>query len=162
MLKELWILIKLLFSTKPNDIKELELLGMDYFPFNGYRFMSWCGKMIYRRSDYNRLQEEIETERFERNKIHETIHLCQAQYMGSWLKYYLKYFWEWIKGNPFIAPSSSAYKTLNFEIEAYANEDNPDYIDNYDGSNLLKYTIKNRKKVYIEHSYEWKKFIKTL
>ena len=36
---------------------------------------------------------------------HETIHLRQAQVIGSWVKYYWRYFVEWVKGNP-ICPVS--------------------------------------------------------
>lgn len=162
MIKELWILVKLLFSSSPSDIKELELLEMKHFPFSGYKFMSWCGRMIYRESNKDRIQREIGTSKFETSKIHETIHLRQAQVEGSWVKYYLKYFWEWLKGNPIISPASSAYKTIPYEIQAYANEDNPDYINNFPADDLSRYTLKNRKKVYREHRDEWRKFIKSL
>ena len=56
MFKELWILGKLLFSSKPREISELELLEMRHFPFSGYKFMSWCGKMIYRESNREKIQ----------------------------------------------------------------------------------------------------------
>ena len=58
---------------------------------------------------------------------HETIHLRQAQVIGSWVKYYWRYFVEWVKGNPICHPASSAYYTIKYEMEAYANEGNPDY-----------------------------------
>lgn len=162
MLKELWDLIKLLFSSNPSDIKDLELLEMKHFPFNEYKYLCWCGRMIYRSSKKDRILSELGTLRFKTNKTHETIHLCQAQVEGSWVKYYLKYFWEWLKGNPIISPASSAYKTIPYEIQAYANEDNPDYINNFPADDLSRYTLKNRKKVYREHRDEWKKFIKSL
>lgn len=48
MFKELWTLIKLLFNSNPKNIEKVELLGMNNFPFKGYKYMMWCGKMIYR------------------------------------------------------------------------------------------------------------------
>ncbi len=47
-MKELWQLIKMLFSSKPGDFDTPELLAMKHYPFKGYRFMMWCGRMIYR------------------------------------------------------------------------------------------------------------------
>lgn len=50
-LKELWQMVKMLFSSKPNDSNELKLLAMQCFPFQGYKYMMWCGKMIYRKKN---------------------------------------------------------------------------------------------------------------
>ena len=41
-MKELWQLIKMLFSSKPGDFDTPELLPMNHYPFKGYRFMMWC------------------------------------------------------------------------------------------------------------------------
>lgn len=165
MLKELWKLIKMLFATKPNDVENVELLGMNHFPFSGYKYMMWCGKMIYRNDTLKKRQKEWKTKSFKVSKNHETIHLVQAKQCGSWWKYYLKYFWEWIKGNPIIHPASSAYYTIPFESEAYANDDDFVYCSNYDGSNLSKYTFKDRKDLYRSFGCSSKKFkewLKTL
>lgn len=155
--KELWQLIKMMFASNPNEYNELELVGMNKFPFKGYKYMMWCGKIIYRLDDES---PELSI----RSKTHETIHLKQAQVKGSWIKYYWRYVCEWIKGNPIVHPASSAYYTIPFEMEAYANEDNPDYPLNYDGRYLHCYNIKNRKEIYRKYgnSYAWKKYIKTI
>lgn len=165
MLKELFILIKLLFGKKPGDIENVCLMNMKHFPFKGYSYLMWCGKMIYRDDMYDRRQKEWPTDKFKVSKNHETIHLMQAKMCGSWVKYYWRYFIEWLKGNPIIAPASSAYYTIPYECEAYANEENMDYCKNYDGSNLKKYTFKGRKKLYKKvggSSKDWKAYIKTL
>ena len=165
MIKELLILIKLLFNNNPRYIKGgIEIKDMKHFPFKGYKAMSWCGYIIHR----------IGTSNIDNKTItHETIHLNQAKRSGSWIKYYWQYFIEWLKGNPIIAPASSAYYTNPFEMEAYANEDKPEYPeemiiynDNYSTSEFTKYIIKNsRKKVYKNAGgtpRDWKKYIKTL
>lgn len=165
MLKELFILIKLLFGKKPGDIENVCLMNMKHFPFKGYSYLMWCGKMIYRDDMYDRRQKEWPTDKFKVSKNHETIHLMQAKMCGSWMKYYWRYFIEWLKGNPIIAPSTSAYYTIPYESEAYANEENMDYCKSYDGSNLKKYTFKGRKKLYKKAggtSKDWKAYIKTL
>lgn len=138
-------MVKMLFSSKPNDSNELELLAMQCFPFQGYKYMMRCGKMIYRKKNEERI-------------------LSQVKGKNSWLRYYLIYVWEWIKGNPITNPASSAYYTIPFEMEAYANEEDPNYPLDYDGKYLHCYDIKNRKKTYRKYgnSRAWKEYIKTI
>lgn len=165
MIKELWILIKLLFGKRqPKDIEKVSLMGMDHIPFRGYKYLMWCGKMIYRNDMYDRRQKEWPTDSFKVSENHEQIHLMQAKVAGSWAKYYWRYFCEWLKGNPIIAPASSAYYTIPYEVEAYANELKPEYAKNYDGSNLERYTFTNRKGLYkkIGSGSIWRKYVKTL
>lgn len=160
--KELWILIKLLISTRPEDFDSLELLEMKYFPFSGYKYITWCGKMIYRSSIKDRILADLESDRFKLDESHEMIHLCQAKVKGSWIKYYLSYFLEWLKGAPMISPCESAYYTIPYEMEAYANEGDSEYIRDYTKVRLNKYIIKNRKRTYIENWLSWKEYIKAL
>lgn len=146
----------MLFGSKPCDIEGMGIVEMDYFPFKGYKAMSWCGRIIHRR-ETSAVEEKIIT--------HETIHLMQAKMYGSWWKYYMRYLWEWLKGNPVIHPASSAYYTIPYECEAYANEENADYMRDYDGSNLPKYTFKKRKKLYKSvggNASSWKQYVKSL
>ena len=165
MFRELWILIKMLFRTNPCNINNVSLMNMKHFPFKGYKYLMWCGKMIYRDDMYDRRQKEWATDLFLVDKNHEQIHLMQAKMCGSWVKYYWRYFVEWLKGNPILKPASSAYFTIPFECEAYANETNMKYCSPYLGYNLQKYTFNNRKKLYKKvggTSKVWKKYIKEL
>lgn len=52
---------------------------------------------------------------------HETIHVRQAESTkDSWLLYYLKYIWQWIKNFPLIFINLYApYEFIAFELEAY-------------------------------------------
>lgn len=163
-MKELWQLIKLLFSSNPGDFDKPLLLAMKHYPFKGYRFMMWCGRMIYRADNEESIRKYMQAYAYTESMAHETIHLRQAQIAGSWIKYYWRYLVEWLKGNPVTHPASSAYYTIPFEMEAYANQDNPDYAANYTGGNLHRYEIKHRKKTYRSQggSREWKTYIKTL
>ena len=99
MMKELWQLIKMLFSSKPGDFDTPKLLSMKHYPFKGYRFMMWCGRMIYRIENKENIEKYMQTYAGKESMTHETIHLRQAQAVGSWVKYYWRYFVEWIKGN---------------------------------------------------------------
>lgn len=171
MFRELWQLIKLLFQTKPSEVNEVELLEMKYFPFKGYKYLMWCGKMIYRNDMIEKRKKEWKTLTFLTSKVHETIHLNQAKRSGSWAKYYWQYFKEWIKGGIIMAPVSSAYYTNPFEMEAFANERFSSYPremtidkDNYSVEAFTRYIIKKgRKKLYKSLGKTgWKKYIKTL
>ena len=155
MIKELWMLVKLLFASKPSDIDKVEVVDMHHFPFKGYKAMAWCGCVIHRigASAVNG-----------KTLNHERIHLMQAKVCGSWMKYYLSYLWEWMRIG-FMAPMKANYYTSKYESEAFANEDNFGYCDGYDGKNLSKYTFKNRKKLYKEVGWSadsWKKYVKSL
>lgn len=146
---ELIKLIKMLFTPVKEDVSFIQ---MKHFPFNGYKYMMWCGGIIYKdKEDINISQKELN---------HELIHLCQAKIKGSWIKFYCSYFVEWLNGTPFLG-YKSAYYTVPYEMEAYANEDNFDYTHEYDGKNLVRYIIANRKKTFWDNP-NWKQYLKTL
>ena len=60
-MKELWQLIKMLFSSKPGDFDTPELLPMKHYPFKRYRFMMWCGRMIYRAENKENIDRYMQT-----------------------------------------------------------------------------------------------------
>lgn len=165
MIKELWTLAKMLFASKPSEIEEMKLMGMNHIPFKGNAYIMWCGKMIYRNDMYDIRRKEWISKEYKVKKTHETIHLMQAKLYGSWAKYYWRYFCEWLKGGIIMAPVSAAYRTIPFEVEAKANEDNPNYPKNYTGEHLPKYTFDNRKKLYKKvggTKDKWIAYVKTL
>lgn len=164
MIKELIILVKLLFASKPTDVNEVAMLSMNHFPFSGYLYMMWCGHLIYRAENQNKLESIWKSERHKIDMNHENIHLWRAQQKKSWVSFYLNYLWEWIKGGAFFCKSS--YYTIPDEVEAYAQEDNLDYICDENLENIKdKYTLKNRNKLWKDAggtSWHWKKYIKTI
>lgn len=158
-------LIKMLFRSKPSDIKEAELMPMKHFPWWDYKFMMWCGRIIYREEKKDVIERYMQMSSGKKSKRHEILHLRQAQKQAndSWVKYYWRYFVEWVKGNPIIHPSSSAYYTIPYEVEAYALEEKEGSEVNYDTTLLKsKYTLKDRKQTYRDHRYEWKSYVKTI
>jgi hypothetical protein len=161
-LKDCWWMVKTLFSSNPKEVSNLQLKETSTLPFDGYLCMMWCGHLVYRSSKAEKINEYINSEKYKNIYNHEMIHLCQAQIAGSWWKYYLNYVWEWIKGNPIINPASSAYYTIPYEMEAYGNEDDLTYTNNYDGSYLPIYDINHRKSTYKEHRSNWKEFCASL
>lgn len=159
MIKELILLIRLMFSSRPSDFvfKDLEVLPMDHFPFIGFSAMSWCGKIIHRKgsSSVNAITMN-----------HEKIHVMQACYYAndSWLVYYWLYLWEYLKRG-FFVPMTANYYCSKFESEAYANESNMDYCEYYNLTSINKYSIKGAKKLYMHlggTSTAWKEYVKLL
>lgn len=158
MVKELWILVKMLFGTRPSDFvyKKQEVVTMKHFPFKGYKAMAWCGKIVHREG-----ASEVDA----RTMNHEKIHVAQAMVCNdSWVRYYLSYLWEWLRRG-FLAPMTANYYVSKFESEAYANEDRPNYLKYYMPFGINKYSIKGAKKLYKKLGgtpEAWKKYVKTL
>lgn len=154
-IKELIQIIKLLFKGKPKDVSEIEIIQMKHFPFSNYSAMSWCGKLITN-LDINKIDKSIYN--------HEMIHLKQSQQYGSWVGYYWKYLREWLKGQPFRKPFNSGYYTNPFEVEAYANENNEDYWQNYNPENISRYYLNNRREIYSQQNSfgKWLQYIRSL
>ncbi len=162
---EIITLIKMLFKSKPSDFFEVELMPMKHFPWWDYKFMMWCGRIIYREEKKAVIERYMQMSSGKRSKRHETMHLRQAENQAgdSWVRYYWRYFVEWIKGNPIIHPSSSAYYTIPYEVEAYALEETEGAELYYDMDLLKsKYTLKDRKQTYRDHRDNWKSYVKTL
>lgn len=153
MFKELWYLIKLLFSDISNQ--KAEIVKMKHFPFEGYSAMSWCGKVITRKDN---VSDKVLNH--ERMHLEQALKLVENDKQKTWLKYYWQYLKYWIKGNPIMAPASSAYYTIPFEMEAYGNEHNFDY--KVTANSWKKYEIENRKETYKKYRYNWREFCKNL
>lgn len=172
MIKELWKLIKMLFTTRPSDYmyKDLEVETMKHFPFSGSRYMSWCGKVITRDEKKAVIDRFLTTKAGAESKNHEQGHVAQAilQDGDNWVVYYLDYYWNWFKHNPLIKPAHACYYVNKYEVECYAMQHDFDYFDlgDYTLDNLNgKYNIKNAKKLYKQlggTSKAWKEYIKTL
>lgn len=115
---------------------------MKHFPFKGYSAMAWCGCIITREPDMSDITLR-----------HERIHQMQAFYYKRYYSYYLRYLWQWLKGNPFAYPSQSAYYTNPYEMEAYANQLNKDYYPRK--GSWRDYSIRKRKSTYKRHRNAW-------
>lgn len=172
MLKELWLLIKMLFATRPSDFvyKDLDIITLRHFPFSGSRYMSWCGVVITRDDRKTVIERFLKTKSGKESKNHERGHVVQGimEHGDNWTRYYLNYFWHWLKHNPLAKPFDACYYCNRYEVECYAMQHDFTYFDleNYTRSNLKgKYTVKNAKRKFIElggTSMAWKKYIKTL
>lgn len=152
--KELFWLIGQLFTKVDASDMHLTVKKTKHFPFQGYSYMFWCGYLLSTKKNAEQISDI--------SKNHERIHRDEAFALGYkyWFQYYWRYVIEWIKGNPIIAPASSAYFTTPFEMEAYANQRNKAYKPTKE--TFKKYIIKDRKKTYKENRHNWLKYIESI
>ena len=69
---------------------------------------------------------------------HEKIHLRQQREMLL-LPFYIWYLTEWLVRCCICLDTHSAYRSISFEREAYANESNPGYLCGRGAFNFIKY-----------------------
>lgn len=129
----------------------MKIIYNNFIPFKGFKCINLFGVLFARKGAYIG----------EQTLNHERIHTAQMKEM-FYVGFYVWYFVEWLIGNPFSKPRKSAYYTIPFEICAYANEDNPNYLNEFKHDNHKRYRLKNRKRIYEEHEKDWKSYIKTL
>ena len=160
----------MLFSTRPSDCigKEMEVVVMKHFPFEGNRYMSWCGKVITRHEKKAVIDRFLGTAGGAESKTHEGGHVKQAidEHGDNWPRYYLNYYWNWLKWNPLGKPSHACYYCNRYEVQAYAKQHDPDYWKGNTRVDLKgKYSIKNAKKLYSKIGgtpEAWKAYVKSL
>jgi hypothetical protein len=158
MIKELLLLISWLFSGTPKKYSELIAYRMKHFPWSGYSAMSWCGRLVHKKEDISG-----DTELWN----HESIHLMQAKSHFCWPTFYLSYLWSWLIGAVWMFDWWGGYYTTPYEMEAYANEDKPDYWKTYTTGSMKRYkfSVSERARLWKsvgKNRREWKKYIKTL
>lgn len=117
---------------RPSELMGIELKWNNFIPFGSYITITFFGRMWIKNSKKNKWNEYVETGYDKVVTHHEMIHVKQAvSTKNSWLRFYWLYIWYWIKLLFTFNGSKFAYKMNPFELEAYANEEVPDYVDVY-------------------------------
>jgi hypothetical protein len=96
----------------------MKIIYNKYLPRKGYTAINICG-VIFARSQYKPISE--------RTKRHETIHTRQIAELLVVI-FYLWYGIEWIVRLIQYRNRMTAYYNINFEREAYANEQDTTYL----------------------------------
>lgn len=126
MANALMILPLMFRARRPSKMHDMKALMMPFWIRKGYDAMTFFGTII------THTQEEAErfNERQNALKNHEMIHLYQARSThDSWLCFYWKYAWFWLKGCRYCKQLKNAGYLLNpFEMEAYAHMYEQDYL----------------------------------
>lgn len=130
-------------GTKIKVLCEYKLL------FKGY-IMTLFGRIATRRTRLV-MEKYFKTKSGKETINHESIHIDQEQRLPlGWVTYYIVYFWYYIIMLLRYFNHDMAYKTIPFEIEAYENDSNYDYLDNPTDWKRYRMNLKDRKDYYID------------
>lgn len=93
-------------------------------PFKGFKAINLFG-IIFARKQLNQIDIN-----------HENIHTAQMKEL-LYIGFYIWYLIEWILRLILVKDSIKAYKMISFEVEAYKEQDNLDYLRNRKHFNWL-------------------------
>ena len=151
------ILKYVLKMRRPSRVSDMEAVFDGFWLRPGYHALTFFGFIVCRTEETVSLINQAVTGRtqalgsdsthqpadkladsFAVMKNHEMIHLRQAQSChNSWLLFYIRYMWYYLRALPQNRQMKNAAYLLNpFEMEAYAHQDDPDYLnDKANGTN---------------------------
>lgn len=95
----------------------MKVIYNNIIPFKGYKAINLFGVIFVRKG-------KIMTQR---DMTHEAIHTAQMKEM-LYIFFYIWYVIEWVLNLFCYWDSHAAYKAISFEKEAYANQENPEYL----------------------------------
>lgn len=116
------------FPKRPSQISDMKATRNRLYCWKGFLAIVLFGHIFTRRQeDADRLNSVLGPD-----KIHEMIHLRQAQSTGdSWFRYYTLYIYYSLRAITYVRKMHNAMYYLNpFEIEAYAHMYDRHYLDN--------------------------------
>lgn len=101
----------------------MKIIHTHFIPFKGFLAMNLFGLLLVRKSKADKVDAVTIN--------HEAIHTAQMRDFCKWLPiggtiFYILYFFEWVCR--IFIPSGSAYRNISFEIEAYNNHRNEEYL----------------------------------
>ena len=95
-------------------------------PFKGYKIFNFFGILFTREDAKNLSKQDLN---------HESIHCAQMKellYIGFYIWYMLEYIFKFFT-------MYSVYRNISFEVEAYENERDLNYLDNRKHYNWIQY-----------------------
>jgi len=107
----------------------MKIIYNKYLPSKGYVAINLFS-LVFVRKEYDPVSEKI--------KNHEAIHTAQGKEL-LWIFFYLFYGIEWIIRLVQYRDRKKAYRNISFEREAYANDENLDYLKNRRLFSFLQY-----------------------
>lgn len=120
-------------------MKTLKLAYSNFLVPSGYYAITLFGYLVRRKKYKDTLVGP-------RTWIHENTHHFQAMDFGlgffGYFIFYILYGLEWILKLPFAVAGYRIYRSLSFEIEAYTNEKNQNYLEERKRFAWTKYIFK--------------------
>ena len=105
----------------------MRVIKTKHFPFGGYKAINIFG-IVFTKGELSK--KELN---------HEAIHTVQMKEL-LYIGFYIWYFFEWLIR--LLLEPSSAYRSISFEREAYANENNLHYLYDRKRFNWMRYLRK--------------------
>lgn len=112
----------------------MKIIYNSIIPFPGFSAINLFGIMFVRNTYKGRISQTTIN--------HESIHTEQMKELG-YVFFYILYFLEWIVR--LFTNTKTAYKSISFEQEAYANQYNYNYLSTRKRYNWFKYWGKQKK-----------------
>ena len=95
----------------------MKIIYNNIIPFKGFKAINLFG-IIFARKQLNQIDIN-----------HENIHTAQMKEL-LYIGFYIWYLIEWILRLISVKDSTKAYRMISFEVEAYKEQDNLDYLRN--------------------------------
>ncbi len=113
-------------SSRPSHTFDLPAVAVPFLIRKGYDGLTFFGHII----THTREDADTFNRHWDKMKNHEMIHLYQARAThDSWLCFYGRYFFFWLKARGYRRHLKNAGYLLNpFEMEAYAHMNELDYL----------------------------------
>lgn len=116
----------------------MKIIYNRFIPFKGFLAINLFGTLFVR------VEKGYPNPSISKRTInHESIHTEQMKELG-YIFFYIWYFIEWLVR--LITNTSSAYRSISFEKEAYNNEGNYEYLKHRKRYSWIKYYLKEKKK----------------
>ena len=143
-------------AVRPSRTGMMVAVSDPFWLRRGYEALTFFGFIVtHSREEANRFNSH-----YDALKNHEMIHLRQAQATGdSWLRFYLRYGWYWLRALGWNRRMKNAAYLLNpFELEAYRHDHDLGYAERCkDGGaqewrRYAKMNYKERRRIYEERT----------
>jgi hypothetical protein len=97
----------------------MKIIYNSFFPFKGFKAMNFFGLLFVR--------NDLKSPLTNKTLNHESIHTVQYKEM-LWIGFIIWYLIEWFIRLLFCFDCHKAYRNISFEKEAYANQNDCDYL----------------------------------
>lgn len=97
----------------------MKIIYNNIIPFPGYKIINLFGVLFARLSAKGKITDV--------DKNHESIHTAQMKEL-LYIFFYIIYFLEWLVRLFITFSFNKAYREISFEVEAYDNQDNLEYL----------------------------------
>lgn len=107
----------------------MKIIYNKIIPFNGYKAINLFG-VLFAREKLNQIDIN-----------HERIHTAQMKEL-LYVGFYILYIIEWLLRLILIRDGHEAYRMISFEVEAYREQDNLNYLKNRKKYDWIRYCLR--------------------